>query len=615
LKLVKLRLKNFRVYEEIEIDFNENLNVIIGRNDVGKSTILDALNFFFNNEPRLDPLDCHIDAIDKVIEIHALFKVGDRNSVILDATNPTTFKEEFLLNEDGYLEVRKIINAAGKTITANSVSVEIVARHPDVYETPLITLTVSKLRDLLKQYKDQISNYEDINKSKKADMRQSLFSLLVTKETEFNNIHISLKDLQEDTIKSWNRFRENLPIYNLFQSDRTNTDGDKEVQDPMKAITREVLSTLEPELNEIRDEVVKRVEEIGKETVEKLKDLDEEISSELTTLPDLRNWDTIFRFSLDTDDDIPLNKRGSGVRRLVLLSYFQAQAERIRTTSNNTKMIFAIEEPETSQHPNYQKMLIDALTEISRENNNQVFITTHTPEIAKLVNSNELIMISRDNDNNPVIIKEQEIKLSKISETLGVLPTISSRMVICVEGKNDINFLYNINQAVPEFKAILDLEKEDISIYELGGSRLIDWVNQNHFKSSNIKEFHLYDGDDERYKKVVDEINEAKDGRRYGSYTSLREMENYIPLQLIEKEFGCELDKYTDNWDERNVPRLLMDKVCLDIPYNSRETAIKGMLNTRLTKKVTADMFRAHGVYDEIENWFKLMRDIYDGRF
>ncbi|MEM5639843.1 AAA family ATPase [Bacillus toyonensis] len=39
-------------------------------------------------------------------------------------------------------------------------------------------------------------------------------------------------------------------------------------------------------------------------------------------------WHKIFNFTLDGDNEIPINKRGSGVRRLVLLNFFRAQAER-----------------------------------------------------------------------------------------------------------------------------------------------------------------------------------------------------------------------------------------------------------------------------------------------
>lgn len=46
MKLKKIKLINFRGYKKFEVDFDNNFNVIIGRNDIGKSTILEALEIF-----------------------------------------------------------------------------------------------------------------------------------------------------------------------------------------------------------------------------------------------------------------------------------------------------------------------------------------------------------------------------------------------------------------------------------------------------------------------------------------------------------------------------------------------------------------------------------------
>lgn len=41
--LKKVKLKNFRGYSECEINFSDDITAIIGKNDIGKSTILEAL--------------------------------------------------------------------------------------------------------------------------------------------------------------------------------------------------------------------------------------------------------------------------------------------------------------------------------------------------------------------------------------------------------------------------------------------------------------------------------------------------------------------------------------------------------------------------------------------
>lgn len=48
MKIKKIKLTNFRGYKDTtEIEFND-LTVFVGRNDIGKSTVLEALDLFFN---------------------------------------------------------------------------------------------------------------------------------------------------------------------------------------------------------------------------------------------------------------------------------------------------------------------------------------------------------------------------------------------------------------------------------------------------------------------------------------------------------------------------------------------------------------------------------------
>ena len=613
MRLVKLSLKDFRGYGNLEVNFHPKMNVIIGKNDVGKSTILDALNIFFNEDIKAEIIDCNIKSEDRIMEIGASFEISDEELIIIDASNPTSLREEYLLNNNNQLEIRKRINAGGKSITTKGTSVHIYANHPKLTEKPLITYKQADLKKLLAEYKNEIEGYEKINKNKKADMRQALFLHLINEETIFEDTLIDITEIQDDSLKTWDRLKASLPLFTLFQSDRANTDGDKEVQDPMKAITKEVLSDLQNELDAIRDEVVKKVEEVGKSTIEKLKEFNSEIANQLQTIPDLKSWDSIFKFSLDTDDNIPLNKRGSGVRRLILLSYFRAQAEKSAKEIGKKQIIYAIEEPETSQHPDYQNMIIDSLIKISEQENHQVFITTHTPEIAQMVDKDCLILIKKDELGKPKVIIDQELKLREISATLGILPTIYSKLVICVEGPNDISFLQNINKAIPEFREMIDFECNDISIYDLGGSRLINWINKDHFKNSNTKEFHLYDGDILKYKNMIDKVNDENDGRRFGRVTKWREMENYIPIDLIEQQFKCDLKSYKDNWHEFDLP-LYLKNVCMThiSDMQERENAIKLIINGSLTKKLTAQKLQEHGVYDEIKEWFEQISEIYN---
>ena len=111
MKISKLKLKNFRSYRSVEISF-ENLTAFIGRNDIGKSTILEALDIFFNEGKgvvKLEANDLNTEAKgqdEQYIEITVCFN-DLPTEITIDSTYLMTLEDEFLLNEDKELEVIK----------------------------------------------------------------------------------------------------------------------------------------------------------------------------------------------------------------------------------------------------------------------------------------------------------------------------------------------------------------------------------------------------------------------------------------------------------------------------------------------------------------------------
>ena len=45
MKLISIKLKNFRNYDSIDLNFNDKLNIIIGNNAQGKTNILEAIYY------------------------------------------------------------------------------------------------------------------------------------------------------------------------------------------------------------------------------------------------------------------------------------------------------------------------------------------------------------------------------------------------------------------------------------------------------------------------------------------------------------------------------------------------------------------------------------------
>jgi putative ATP-dependent endonuclease of OLD family len=118
--------------------------------------------------------------------------------------------------------------------------------------------------------------------------------------------------------------------------------------------------------------------------LDKLREIAPDLASELS--PNFRTepkWEQQFKMSLVGENEIPINKRGSGARRLILLSFFRASAESKRQQLNSPSIIYGVEEPETSQHPGQQRLMMEAFRELS-EQDCQVLVTTHNPALAGL---------------------------------------------------------------------------------------------------------------------------------------------------------------------------------------------------------------------------------------
>jgi len=598
MKLKKLILENFRGYKgKYEIDIKDNISVFIGQNDVGKSTILEALDIFFNEKDaniKIEKNDLNIENESNEIIIGVVLSEFPEK-IIVDSSVETSLAEEFLLNSDNLLEIHKIYSAGKLKQTL------LKANHP--VNPELKDILITKSTDLKKIVKENSLEVEDKRKS-------SLLRKAIRKN--ISNIQLSEINIpidQDGAKQIWDQIKKYLPLFALFQSDRTNRDQDGEIQDPLKFAIKEILKKddLQKKLEEIAEEVDKISKEIIDNTIDKVREMNPEIAEKLKAVIPSPKWESVFKgISISDEKGIPLNKRGSGVRRLILLNFFRAEADRKRNIRNIPDVIYAIEEPETSQHPNFQKKLIEAFIELSNNNKVQILFTTHSPGIAQILPINSIFLVSKENDKILINSDNEEVLL-EVSKNLGVLPTLS-KVVICVEGENDIKFIANINKNIPEINEIIDLEKEEITIIPLQGSNLINWVKRHYLKNSNVIEFHIYDSDigssnENQYKSIVDKVNQRDDKSR-AVLTKKREIENYIHSSLISDEFNINLDNIT-NWDKENISLFVLNKTSFD-----DEKIIKEILNGKVSKKIRKNHLDELNSFDEISGWFKTIKDL-----
>lgn len=595
MKLIKVKIENFRGYKNSEIELSK-LSVIIGKNDVGKSTLLDALNIFFENE-KLVENDANVYSESNEINITCFFKVIADDIIFLDSAESentqTTLESEYLLDNDGLLQIKKTFEKGKLKNTY------IVANHPTKWKKPLITLKIDDLKKEVEKF-----GTSNVKKTTKKAMREFLFKS-AKQDLNFSIQNIETNSKDSDIVDVYEKIKLKLPKFMLFRADRTNTDKDTEVTDITKAIAKNAVAEVEQQFENIKKEIKQKIQDFSNKTLEKLKDFNEDIANSLSVNMQDKALESIFSYEFKSDDDIPFNKRGSGIKRLFLLSFFMADSER----QNHANIIYAIEEPETSQHPNFQKMIIESLKTISENQNRQVLITTHTPEIVKLVDKDNVIFVAKDNNNTRQILQKDTLDIKQVAETLGILPYIIHKGVLFVEGENDIQFFKNLNQ-IDLLKNIFDIDS--ITIIPLRGSGNVEnWIRQDYLKDSNIKQIYFIDRDKK------EQHNDIKQKNTKIIITQKREIENYYPVDILENHFKSKLNIKSvfsqddrDKWNDKDIANLIAQKTDkLEENLHKREIIIKAMFNCKeIWQQVNENNLQS---FDEITKWFEIMRDYF----
>lgn len=553
MRLKALKLKNFRSYrDEVTIPI-DNFTAIIGKNDIGKSTLLEALEIFFNSQiVKIEPGDSCVNGPDKIVELRCIFEELPV-SLTLDARSETTLKDEWLLNRDGDLEIVKLYDCKLK-----SPKETIFAWSRTSGDENLIDLLQLKNDPLKKRATELGCDLDNVDTRSNAALRRAIRMQIGQVDMQDRLVPLN----EEDGKKVWDQIARVLPAFALFQSDRSSKDDDPEVADPMKTAISNAVREVEAELEQIKEKVRQSAIEVARRTLSKLHELDPDLAQQLTpTFKSEPKWDG-FKLSLTGDEDIPINKRGSGVRRLILLSFFRAEAERRRSTAASQRVIYAIEEPESSQHPDNQIRLINALLALAGDPNTQVIVTTHVPGIAAMLPAESIRLVQKPGQSTEVLVGG-EAMLAQVTEALGIFPDKRAKVALFVEGPNDVEFIERAARLLhTSDPTVIDISNDHRVVFiPAGGGNLQHWVNGRYLKNAGLIEVHIYDTDDQttpKYKQHIDKVND-RGNQDIGFLTSKRELENYLHSAAIQQEFGFVI--VVDDWCD--VPDLVAEQVHL----------------------------------------------------
>ena len=380
MKLKSVRLENFQgITSSAEVTIRD-LTVLIGRNDVGKSTLLKALDLFLNGAtPSGDSSNALTQS--SIIAIELAFLLAPI-PIVIDEAIPTSFEAEGLLDEQGLLRLRREWDTSASKPTAKT-----SIRRKTFGEEDFL---LAAERDLIKKceklkIETKKANGEEFNNvEKRQKLRATLIDSGVDTSYEWlilSTTGTSRSKLIHDAVKVL------LPPFQYFRADTSLNESDTAIQKYFRKITNNVLTAVG--MNDTEDSVRDALQGVLSSITAKINEV---VSEHDSIEPHIEfDWSKAVTTSFRTTGnqaDIPLTQRGDGFRRIAMMAYFEHLAE--QDAGEGQQIIFGFEEPETFLHPSAQEQLFEKLEGLC-EANHQVLLTSHSPIIVARAKSESLV--------------------------------------------------------------------------------------------------------------------------------------------------------------------------------------------------------------------------------
>lgn len=491
MKLKSVRLENFQgVAGATEVSIGD-FAVLVGRNDVGKSTLLKALDLFLNGvTPSPDSNNAQNQTSNIAIEL-AFFLPP--TSIVIDEAISTSFESEQLLDENDLLRLRREWDTSATRPTPKT-----YIRRKTFGEDDFLLATEKELIKKCEKLKidTKKANGEEFNNAEKRQkLRRALIDAGATTNYEWLPLPTSgtaRAKLIHDAVKKL------LPPFQYFRADTSLDESDTAIQKYFRSITSDALAATGMEKTE--DHVRNALKGILSSITAKINQV---VSQNDLIEPHIEfDWSkavtTSFR-STGNQADVPLSQRGDGFRRIAMMAYFEHLAE--QDAGEGQQIIFGFEEPETFLHPTAQEQLFEKLESLC-EANHQVLLTSHSPIIVARTKSESLIHVTNEGGNTSYVSGVTDLR--PIADDIGIRVDNqfmslfdSAKVLLLVEGIDDAVALEHV---ATEYKgaSLIPGTFSDLSValLPIGGCGSIQhWVQLDLLKKLTKPFFIFLDSD------------------------------------------------------------------------------------------------------------------------
>ena len=558
----KIIFEGYKCFKKETIIGNiKPINIVIGKNNIGKSSLLDIIEII--NSPQLlwDNRDCKF-TIEKSLtdeEIKKVFVPGSYGGDIYYSDHyefgkkyiDENFRFYLSSKKDSYNDKKEIVT---KPITNLHIFNPNLIEKLDKYWNDLATIITYSSKAVKRIYAERNINPEKETLSMEIDGYGNGITSVI-------NNYLNKANYDEDKIR------------------------------------KELLG----KLNEIMG-MDANFTEITTQQVEYTKD-------------DIR-WEIFLRE--ENKGRIALSKSGSGLKTILIVLVYTILLPDIER-KKLSEYIFLFEELENNLHPSLERRLLKYLEEISYHKTN-IFLTTHSNTVLDSFQNNENVQmyhVKKENDSIEVKTLDNILGKKGCLDDLGIKASdiIQSNGIIWVEGPSDRIY---INKWIDLWSNGKYKEGMNYQCVFYGGrllsnttfddeniDNLINLMNVN--KNSII----LIDSDKTYASKPINDtkkriLKEYEDNNQLCWITKGKEIENYVPKQIIssfytnivDEEFGQydTIDKFLNKYKEEEGERFKRAKIKYAQQYVEKMTidTMKDILD--LDEKMKK-------VIKEIEKW------------
>ena len=479
------------------------INIIIGKNNIGKSSVLDIIEMMY--EP--------------------VMKWNNNN------TNIYVEKE---LNES---VIRRVFNegSSGGGIRGN---------HYDFGRRYIGEIFRFKIRSE-KNYSEKA-----IIKTDLAEDLEEVYSIYQNRYREYWSMLSNIIEFKKDfKVKRIYAERNILPEEdnNIF-----NIDG---YGNGVSNAINSYLNKSKYDENIVKKNMLEKLNEIMGEDAEF-----EDITTQQIEIDGKTKWEIFLKEK--NKERVALSKSGSGLKTILLILIYTILLPKIENLNSLSKYIFLFEELENNLHPSLERRLLKYIEDVSNDGAT-IFLTTHSSTMLDGFQNKEnvqLFHIIKENEDVTIKNLDDFYKKSGCLDDLGIKASdiLQSNGIIWVEGPSDRIY---VNKWIELWSDCKITEGMDYQCVFYGGrllsnvtfnpneiDDLIKLVNIN--KNSVI----LIDSDITQEGKRINKTKarikrEVEANGNLCWITKGKEIENYIPQGLLEEKYGKSFNKEFNRFD------------------------------------------------------------------